>query len=272
MRRWLVAIGIVLLCVGRVGADLTITTTTTIEGAMAAMTGGADVSPKIVTRIKGTKSRTDIDMGAQSMATIIDFSTNEITLLNPAEKTAQRLDAKAVAGAVPTPSAMPKIDTVVKPTGKKRELNGEQCDEYSVQMRIDMAGMSSADAPPAAAAMLKDVRMTMTGFVWVAKDSPGSAEYRSFQKTASKFAMAALSGGRKGAMPAGLEQAIVGFSDAPGIPYLTELTMGVEGTGPMVEMMKKMGDMKVISRVTSVSLDPVPDAALKVPEDYKFVK
>ena len=65
---------------------------------------------------------------------------------------------------------------------------------------------------------------------------------------------------------------MAGFAEAPGIPYLTELTLTVEGSGPMVDMMKKMGEMKMISRVTSVTTDALADTLFKVPEDYKMVK
>ena len=271
MKRLLATLAIAAVCVAQVGADLTLTTTTTLEGAIAAMTGGGKLSPKIVTRIKGTKSRTDIEMGDQTMATLMDFATREAFLLNPSQKTAQLLDPAMMGQKLP--AAMPKIDTKVKPTGNKRDINGQPCDEFTVNMLIDMSTMAAGGGmPPGAAEALKDIRMTMSGVVWVAKGGPGSAEYQSFQASASKFAIAALSGGRGGGMPSGMEQAIMGFADAPGIPYLTELTMGVEGSGPMVEMMKKMGSMKLISRVTDVSTEAIPDATFKVPDDYKVVK
>ncbi len=34
--------------------------------------------------------------------------------------------------------------------------------------------------------------------------------------------------------------------------------MTYEGTGPMIEMLKKMGTMKVTTRLTEISLDPIP--------------
>ena len=267
MRRWLATIGIAVLCVAGVSADVTITTVTTIEGPMAAMVGG--MSPKVVTQIKGMKVRTDVDMGQQSLATLIDLTTKQAFMLRPAEKTATLFDPGAAASA--KPMTMPKVDVVVKPTGKKRDIESQQCDEFTVAMTMDMASMGAADMPPTAAAMLKDVKMTMTGFLWVAKNAPGSAEYQTFQSHAAKIATTVLAGLSRG-MPGGMEQVISGFKDAPGIPYLTELIMNVEGSGEMVDVMKKMGQMKIISRVTSVSTDPLSDTLFVVPEDYKMVK
>jgi hypothetical protein len=269
MRRWLATIAIVVLCVVRVGADLTIATVTTIEGPMAAMAGG-NMSPKIVTQIKGAKALTEIEMGDQIVATLVDLATKQAILLRRADKTATVMDPTAAMAGKP-PMQMPKVDVAVKPTGKKRDIDGHQCDEFAVAMKMDMSSMGGGDMPPAATAMLKDVRMTMDGFIWVAKNAPGSSEYLSFQTNAAKLAMSVLSGVAKG-MPSGMEQMLTGFKDAPGIPILTELMMNIEGTGEMAEMMKKMGQMKIISKVTSISTNSLPDTLFVVPEDYKLVK
>ena len=265
MRRWMATIGIAVLCAVGVSADVTITTVTTLEGPMAAMAGG--MSPKIVTQIKGSKSRTDVEMGPQTIATVIDLTTKQAIMLRPAEKTATVLDP-GTAGAPAKPLPV-KIDATVKPTGKKRDIDGHACDEFSITMNMDMAADSGI--PPAQAAMLKDVKMSMTGFVWVSKTAPGSVEYQAFQTNAAKLASSVLAGLSRG-MPSGMEQVISGFKDAPGIPYLTELTMNVEGSGEMVEVMKKLGQMKIISRVTSISTNPLPDSLFVVPDGYKLVK
>lgn len=272
MKRWLATFALTLLCVLPLAADVTIVTTTTLEGPMMAMAGGgANMTPKIVTRIKGTKSRTEVEMGDQLMVTLMDLTTREAILLRPAQKTAQVLTNTPAAGEKPK-FTLPKIDSRLKATGKAREVSGQQCDEYTVEMRMDMASMTP-NMPPEAATMLKDVRMVMGGMLYVAKGAPGVAEYQKFQASAAKVALGALSGlGGGTQMPAGLEQLMAGFADAPGIPYLTELTLTVEGSGPMVDMMKKMGEMKMISRVTSVTTDALADTLFKVPEDYKMVK
>jgi hypothetical protein len=270
MRRWLATIALAVLCVGRVTADVTITMVTTIEGPMAALAGGGNMTPKVVTHIKGTKSRTEIELGDQTVATLIDLATKQAIMLRRADRTATVLDS-TTPGAVNPAVPLPKADIVVKPTGKKREIDAQQCDEFTVAMALDLASAVGGDVAPAAAAMLKDVKMKVSGFLWVAKNAPGSSEYQSFQTNASKAAISVLSGVSRG-MPSGLEQVLTGFKDAAGIPYLTELTMTVEGSGEMVEMMKKMGQMKISSRVTSVSTDSLPDTLFVVPEDYKLVK
>jgi hypothetical protein len=281
MKRGFLTVAIVALSLAPVAADLTITTTTTLEGAMFAG-GGAPPVPKVVTRIRGSKSRTDVDLGDQSITTIVDMATNQTYLLRHDQKTAQLLDPAGAdtAGAAAGRMAMPDIKASVKPTGQKRQLEGTSCDEYAIAMTMDMAAMSvgRSDMPPEAAALMKALKINIKGSTWVAKAAPGAAEYAKFQTAAAKLAMAAF-GGAGGAapgmprLPNAMEQLLTGFSEAPGIPYLTDLTMVMDaGAGPAGAMAQQMGQMKIVSRVTAVSVDPVADSMFSIPEGYKVVK
>jgi len=56
-----------------------------------------------------------------------------------------------------------------------------------------------------------------------------------------------------------------------GVPFATEMKIGFEGTGPMAEMMKKMGNT-ITTEVTSVSTAAVDAAIFEIPADYKVSK
>ena len=280
MRRGLLGIAFAVVCVAAVSADVTITTGITIEGAMAAAAGGAP-TPKVVTRIKGDKARTDIEVSGMNTTTIVDLTTKQMMLLRHDDKTAQLIEPGSAT--VPTPKGpmpMPKIDTTVKPTGQKRDINGVSCAEYSIMMIMDMSSMGGrADMPPEAAAMFKGLTMKMSGSAWVARDAPGAPEYATYQAAAAKMALGAIAGGAgaagrggMGTMPQGMEKLIAGFAEAPGIPYLTELTMSMEGNAKIAAMMAQMGQMKIISKVTDVSTAAVDDSLFVVPADYKTIK
>ena len=47
--------------------------------------------------------------------------------------------------------------------------------------------------------------------------------------------------------------------------------MGIEGEGPMAEVMKKMGST-ITTEVTSISTEPIPAAAFEMPAGYKVKK
>jgi hypothetical protein len=256
-----------------VAAELTLTTTTSIEGGLS---GGSGMSPKVVTKISGSKSRTDIDTGDQIVTTIIDSVANQAYLLRPEEKTALQLSTDASA---PGDGAGRTIEIEVKPTGKAREIDGVSCAEYAVMMKMDMAAMAAGGGsalPPEAAGLLKDVYLRITGSAWVAKDAPGASDYMAFQKAAARVAVAAMSRmsgtGSAPSIPSGMERLVTGFPEAPGIPYLTELTTAVEGTGQFVALLQGMAQMKITSKVTSVSTDPITAETFVIPEGYTVVK
>jgi hypothetical protein len=262
-----------------VGADVTITTVTTIEGVMMSP-GSGGITPRVVVRISGTKSRVELDTGDQVLTTISDTATNQAYLLRPDDKTALPLQTQT-AGTPEAPAGIvPGIDASVTPTGQKRDIDGVSCDEYAVTMKLDLASVAGGGStlPPEAASMLKDVFLHVTGSIWAAKDAPGAAEYRAFQKTAARLAAAAagrtVSGGAGGPapIPSGMDRLLTGFPEATGIPYLTELTTKLAGTGQLVALMQQMGQMKINGKVESVSTDPVPADMFTVPDGYTILK
>ena len=274
MRRFAAVLCIVAAVVTPLAADLTITTVTTIEGALASAGG---MTPKVVVRISGPKSRMEIDTGDQTFATISDAATRQAYLLQPTDKTAMLLPTAGTGQS--DAAAAPSAEAVVKPTGQKREIDGFSCDEYSVAMKLDMSSLAGGGAlPPEAISMLKDVVLTISGSIWAAKDAPGAGEYAEFQKHAARLAGAAMErsvgsgAGRSSPIPNGLDRLITGFPEASGIPYLTELTTKLEGTGQLVALMQQMGQMKITGKVSEISTDPVPADVFTIPEGYTIVK
>ena len=86
MTRWLVTIVLLAVSSAAVRADVTIVQTTTVEGGMAAMANAP--SPEMTTRVKGLRSRTDLNAGAMSVITIADLVAKQIIVLRPDQKTA----------------------------------------------------------------------------------------------------------------------------------------------------------------------------------------
>jgi hypothetical protein len=258
-------------------ADVTVTITTSIEGGLAAGPSNAGMSPKVVTKVSGTKSRTDVDMDNQVVTTIIDTASGQMYVLRPADKTAMQFPVGPAATGQPT---VPPVDVEVKPTGRTRDIEGVPCTEFAVLMKMDMAAMAAgagSSLPPEASALLKDVFLRIEGTSWVAKDAPGAAEYAAFQKAAATAAMSALSRVSAGAggssrLPGGMERLFTGFPEATGIPYLTELATSVEGTGQFVALLQGMAQMKITSKVTGVSTETVAADAFAVPDAYTVVK
>ena len=281
MKRCLVTAIVVVSSLAPLAADLTLTQTMTIAGGPA----GATMADKPVTmlmRIKGQKARADIDALETKITTLTDLTTKEVLLVNHAEKTAQLVSAAPPAAGAP---AMPhvNVDITFTPTGQTREIEGIQCAEHAVKMSAALAQMVASQTgtegqpqlPKEAAEMLKDVRMVMQGSVWVSSSAPGASEYLAFQKAAAAANLAGALGGVFGGRqsPGGIDRLLAAVTEAPGLPYLTEMTMAVEGSGPFVEMMKgTIGGMKMTHKTTAVSTDPLADDLFTGPADYTIKK
>jgi hypothetical protein len=287
MKRWLVTTLAVLVCSAALRADVTIVQTTTVEGGMAAMaasSGAGNMSPKLTSRLKGSKMRTDVETGPVTVSTILDLTTKHVIILRADQKTATMVSAVPPAaatattttagGAAPPPNVTipANIDASVTPTGKSQVLDGVKVDEYSFTTRMNMGEMTGRQVPPEAAAMMQGVSMVMTGSMWVAKDVPGAAEYMAFKKTAASGEMATAAMGASGVNIPGMEKLVKAMSTVQGLTYLTEMTIKIEGTGQLADMMKQMGPMKVTTRVNSITTDAVSDDMFKVPEGYQVIK
>lgn len=273
MKRWLVTLAVFVLCLAPLHADLTFTQTMTFEGGpMAEMM--KDKPVVMLTRVKGTKMRTDTDGMGVKMTMLGDLTAKQITMLNHQDKTAQVLSTTAPLAAPDMPKL--DIDVTFRPTGESRAIDGVPCAEHRFRIVLTLAEMSGGQMPKEQAEMLKDVRVVMDGAMWIAKGGPGADEYIAFQKAAAKADMAAmiasiLSGGQAGR--GGLDKLIAAMSEAPGMPYLTEIAMDIEGPGPMVEIMKKqMAGMKIVQRTSGITTEAIADDMFKVPADYTVKK
>lgn len=295
MKRWFTTFLAVLVCSAVLRADVTIVQTTKVEGGMASMAasaGAGNMAPTITTRIKGSKSRADVETGPVSVSTILDLTTKQVTILRADQKTATIVSAvpAAAAAAAPAPApaaatppagaapeakpnvTLPKVDATVTPTGKSQVIDGVKCEEYIFTTRMNMGEMSGQQVPPEAAAMMQGVTMVMEGSMWVAKEVPGGAEYMAFQKNAAAGDMASAAMGASGVTVPGMEKLMKSMSAVQGLTYLTEMTINVEGTGQIAEMMKQMGAMKITTKVNSITTDAVSDDLFKVPDGYTVIK
>jgi hypothetical protein len=271
---------LVMLVSAGLRADVTITNTITITGPVAAMLGG---TPQMVMRIKGSRARMDVEVMNQKMSNIIDLDTKQVTTLIHAQKTAQVADVGKMASQISGGGTQPPaIDAQIQPTGRTQDISGQQCAEYKYSMSLDMATIAANASAMAAAGggaqmppdMFKDLKMVMTGSVWVAKDGPGIAEYSAFTKAAQRSMISLSPFGAGGSMQAapGLGDMMKTFSQLDGLTYLAEIDMSFEGTNPMIEMLKTMGAMKITTKVTDVSVAPVSDEHFQIPSDYTVAK
>jgi hypothetical protein len=279
MKRCLVTLVVFVLCLVPLHADLTFTQTMTIEGPLGAMMAGKPML--LTTRVKGAKVRLEMDAMDTKITSLSDLKTGEITVLNHQDKTAQVISAATM----PEVSKMIDVDVSFEPTGQTRAIDGVQTHEHAFKMSFDFGEMmrQGAQSQPkenagqagAAAEMMKGMKMLVDGSVWIAKSGPGAAEYMAFQKAALDANFTAALAGMMGGQQArgGMDKLLRAITEAPGLPYLTEMAMSIDGTGPMVDMLKQqLTGTKMIQKISSISTDALADDQFSVPEGYTIKK
>lgn len=274
MKRSFATLLVFAICSAAVRADVTVAQTTTMEGSLAAM-GGANSAPKITTRVKGTKSRTDVELPNGPGSTIVDLVAKQIILLVHDQKTAQIVEGSSAAAPAPAETPGAKVEAPLTATGKSQVIDGIPCDEYTLTMSLPMSVITAGRVPPETAAMLKDFTITMKGSLWVAKpkDAPAvAAEYIAFTQAIAKSDLDA-SAMVTGVNIPGIDKMMKAMFGVEGLTYQTVMDFSIDGgSGELAGLIKQMGNMKITTKVTSVTGDPVGDEVFKVPEGYTVIK
>jgi hypothetical protein len=245
------------------GADITLVQTLTLQGRAAEGMGPSEM-PRMTTRIKGQLARADIEVSGEVTSSILDVVAKHVIVLDHATRVATLSSAAGESSTLQL-----KTDLAVTPTGAFRTIDGQRCEEYALTYSADLAPVGS---PPEVTAAMKDTRMVIKGSVWVALSAPGAVEFAAFNKAAlaSGLMSAAFMMGESG----GYGKLLEGIASTPGLPYLTELTMSIEGSGEMAASMRAEmgGELKMVQKLVSVSTNPIDDKTFQIPQGYRIAK
>jgi hypothetical protein len=93
-----------------------------------------------------------------------------------------------------------------------------------------------------------------------------------FNKAALASNLLGAISGMQAGQAGGMDKMMAAIASAPGVPYLTEITMTVEGSGQMAQAMSQMGPTKMIQKASSVSTAAISDDIFRLPEGYTIEK
>lgn len=246
MKRLCLALIVVALCAAPALADVTVAMNMSMSAGPMAMSGQA------TTLLKGTKVRSDAKIASQDMSILFDPVVKQTLMLNHVTKEVTVYDPQqALAG---LPMTFGDVWASVKPLGQTKEILGRACQGFTVELVMPMTVGAEA------------LTMKVTGPVWLAKDGPGVADYKSAQKVLAAAGLS-MSPFSQGPSAKGMAEVAKALADV-GIPMDQEIGITVEGTGQIAQMMGQMGNMSMKMTVTAISTDPIPDEKFKVPEGY----
>jgi hypothetical protein len=245
------------LMTGPAMADVTITATQQGKGMMAKLMAG-----EAVTRIKGGKMRGDSSSSDGATSTLIDLDAQRMAVLDHKAKEATVTDLGELQASMGKMTNN-NIKATVTPTGRRQEVAGRACDEHKMDMTV-----------PAFADPSSPIMVNTSGPFCIVKDSPGKADYAAFYlKAAEKGFIIAGDPRQAKAQPGQARSMTEVYRQMArlGVPYLIDLDFKMGGEGPMGALMGRLG-FGFTSTVTRVSVEPIPDALMAVPADYKVKK
>jgi hypothetical protein len=249
--------GLSLLCcavASPVLADVTLKS----KGGGTGMVGA--VSGDMTQYVKGLKIRIDQATGAgKATTTIIDILERQMIVLNHEKKEADVINMTNLADSLAKVGAS-DITTSITPTTQTRQVAGQSCTVYNLKVAVPMQIANS------------EMKMVMSGPQCLVKNGPGQADYAAFYRAAAEkgFFLDATQAKTRPAMAKAMTDMYKQMAEL-GVPFATEMKIGIEGTGPMAEMMRKM-DNTITTEVTSVSTATIEATVFDIPAGYKVSK
>jgi hypothetical protein len=236
-------------------ADVTLKSKGSGKGMVGAVVGD------MTQYLKGTKMRSDQTLGAgRQITTIIDAGAHQMIVLDHEKKEADVIDMNAI-GETMSKAGISDINMAITPRSETRQIAGSSCTVYDVKISVPMQ-MGGASG----------MTMVMSGPYCLVKNGPGQADFAAFYRAAAEKGFFLDPNQAKSQPATAKAMADMHRKMAElGVPYASETNMSMEGSGPMAELMKKMGNT-ITTEVTSVSTAAIPDSTFEVPAGYKVKK
>jgi hypothetical protein len=211
--------------------------------------------------IKGTKMREDQTIGGTEHSSIVDLSAQQMIVLNHARREAEVYDMTKIAvdmAKIP----ISDVQARVTPTAQTRTIAGMSCTVHDMEVTVPMELGG------------EKMKIVMSGPTCLGKNAPGRADVAGYYRAAAEKGLffgdpraAKAQPGQARGMTA-LYREMAGL----GVPLAQEMTIAIQGDGPMAGMMGKMGGSTMSTEVQSISTDPIPDSTFEIPEGYKVIR
>jgi hypothetical protein len=239
-------------------ADVTLQQTTGGKGI------GISGSASGVTYIKGNKMRSDVVIGDRTQTMIFDIDGQQLYVFNSKKNEADVWDMAAFGAELSKAVDIGSAKASLKANGQTKQIGTHSAAGYDVEVSMLSAFAGS-----------KDMTMTVTlsGPIWIVKDSPGTADYSRFYKAAVEKGWI-FSDPRGAKAQPGQAKAMAELygqmAAIGGIPYETEVQIQMSGAGPAAGILAKMGGLTTTSTVDAVDVAPLADDLFAPPAGYKL--
>lgn len=222
--------------------------------------GGVSTS---TTYIKGAKMRTETVVGKATQVTIFDLDAQKMYAFEMGKKDADVHSLAQLQSEMAKAVEVSAMKMSFTPNKQTKQIAGRAATGYDMSMTI----------PTSMGGGEMKMTLTMTGPVWIVKDAPGSADWANFYRQAADkgfvFGDPRVVKGNPGQAKA-MAEMYRKMADAGGIAYETEMTMKMDGSGPLAGLMAKMGGGSTSTTTTDVSTAALTDDLFTVPAGMKL--
>ncbi len=239
-------------------ADVTVKSTVSGKGM------GMSTDMVSTTYIKGNKMRTDSISGDTTRSMIFDVDNQRLYSFDSKKKEADSWDMQAFGASMQSAVDTSEMKASVKANGQTKTIGGKTASGYDMLITLPTTIGGKGGMK---------VTLNLTGPMWVVKGAPGTAEYLNFYKGAvEKGWIFSDPRGAKGSpgQAKAMAEMYRELAATGGIPYEMEMSIKMEGDGPMAGMMAKMGNISSTSTVQSVETTDLADTLFAPPAGYKI--
>jgi len=239
-------------------ADVTIKQTSSGKGM------GMSSNMSTTTYLKGMKMRTETVVGDTTRVSIFDVESQKLYMFDSKKKEVDVWDMQAFTAEMNKAVDTSEMQASLTPNGQTKQIAGHSAAGYDMEISMP-ARMGGAKGP--------EMTIKLVGPMWVVKDAPGTKDYMAFYQGAVEkgwiFSDPRAAKGSPGQAKA-MAQMYKQLADTGGVPYETEMSIKMDGSGPMAGIMAKMGGMTMTSTVQSVETGPLSDDLFVPPAGYKL--
>jgi hypothetical protein len=239
-------------------ADVTLKQTTGGKGM------GISGNASGVTYIKGNKMRSDVVVGGRTQTTIFDIDAQKLYVFDSKKKEADVWDMAAFGEQIAKAVDVTGAKATLTENGNTKQIGAHTAVGYDVEVSMQSAFAGSKDM---------NMTVTLSGPVWIVKDSPGAADFSRFYQAAVEKGWI-FSDPRGAKAQPGQAKAVAEMygrmAETGGIPYETAVQIKLSGGGPAGAILANMGGLTMTSLVDSVDVAPLADDLFLPAADYKL--
>ena len=212
--------------------------------------------------IRGSRMRIELTQNNRTTATVFDLPAGAIVDLEPEKKRAEIREIGARNAQLEKSYPRARSSVVLTATGATKVIADLPCEESAYVVKVPM----TKDG---------ETVLTLTGSAWTAPSAPGAVDYHAFVQAAVARELVmgyASDNAILLAVTRGQTELYRAVGALPGIPYMVDFVIGVEGKGVVAGMIRKATSGSRTSTVTSVAAAPLSDATFEIPYGWKREK